>query len=1380
MKYLAKCFALFLALMMLVSFVPLSALAAEAAPGAGSQTAADSAPAADGGEDAAASGTEEDAAAPQPGDLSDDSSDGVVDGDEPIGPEDEPGDVSNSEPAGEPESASTQPEPPAAAAQGASGSIPVQPNTAKNDPDKELATPAGDEDLVRPAGTYAVENDLDSGAGSLRAALTAAIASTDASSTITIPLSLSNQVSTEISLNSPLPDIPSGKSITVTSPATDPQLCIIARAGSTVTGNTFNVAAGGSLQLSNMELEDLTDTGMKSSLASSMGTFTATNVNFVGGGRQTQFTIYGGGLDVSGGTATLTKVLFMGNCAQDGGGLAVRGTASVTVKSGEFDANAAISSNGRGSGGGIYLAATATLNLGSAGNTVQIRCNRAGLDGGGLYSEGGNLTFAGNVIVGGEDPGVAPYTSPNAGDGNEAKYDGGGICLRYGETDTTSKYIKGVTIQNNRAGWNGGGVYVYGKVLLSFQAGTRILDNKALGTATASVGNGGGIYCAAAGTGGIYTSLGSIDGAAVTLAGNRAARDGGGIWQNAGTMNIGATAVIGGANAGAGTSADPGDGNVAAGFGGGVYNATTNIFDMNGTVKNNVAARGGGVYIPSSTFMRSIDATIEGNKATSLAQATPGVEFTSTTQLYLSGTTVIDSLYCAKSLASSLAILPEGLSAGARIVVQGSDTAGQMVSGVVVANKPSGTLTEAEAACFVSADGELHALASGQNVVWDRSWLIATPVMTLQSAAHDSIQVSWNAVAGADGYEIENATSSSGPFTPVRTVTDGSTSWTHTGLTTARNQFYRMRAYTLVNGAKQYSAYTAEQYTMPLPAAPSVSATGRSPADIYLEWTAAAGAGSYTVERATSQAGPWTEVKAPYPSDTNLVYRDTGLTPSSTYYYRVCAVAYQGSITVPGPYSAIVSAKAGIGTPANFKLTKENPYQFALSWNSVPWANGYELWRATQSSGPYTVVVSRYMSMYTDYDLVDGQVYYYRMRAYENVSGTTYYSGYTPVVSNKAGMAAPGSMAATAVHPDDVKLSWGAVAGAELYNVERATAASGPWVVAADSLTDRTYTDTNLTSGTTYYYRVRGKMWQNSAAAYAYGPYSAVVSARPVFAAPAGLAVSTTATSAKLTWKAVAAAWGYEVWRSTTSSTSGFEQIEYIQNKATTSYTDTGLAAGKTYYYRVRAWRWRGGEEIFSLNSAITARTLPAKPGSFKAASASYNSVKLTWSKPAGASGYEVQRATGSGSYKTVKTITSGSTLSYKNGSLKTGTSYKFRVRAYRLVGGVKKYGAYTAAKTAKPVPAKVAGAKATAGSKKVALSWKAVSGASGYEVRRATSKGGTYKTVKTVKGGKTVKFTNAKLTPGKKYYYKVRAYRTVNGKKVYGAYSTVVSAKAL
>ena len=84
----------------------------------------------------------------------------------------------------------------------------------------------------------------------------------------------------------------------------------------------------------------------------------------------------------------------------------------------------------------------------------------------------------------------------------------------------------------------------------------------------------------------------------------------------------------------------------------------------------------------------------------------------------------------------------------------------------------------------------------------------------------------------------------------------------------------------------------------------------------------------------------------------------------------------------------------------------------------------------------------------------------------------------------------------------------------------------------------------------------------------------------------------------------------------------------------------------------------------------------------------------------------------------------------------------------------------------------------AAAGKKQANVKWKKISNAQGYVVYRATSKNGKYKAVSTIKKGSTVSYTNKKLTSKKTYYYKVRAYRVVNGKKVYSGYSKVKGVK--
>ncbi len=92
---------------------------------------------------------------------------------------------------------------------------------------------------------------------------------------------------------------------------------------------------------------------------------------------------------------------------------------------------------------------------------------------------------------------------------------------------------------------------------------------------------------------------------------------------------------------------------------------------------------------------------------------------------------------------------------------------------------------------------------------------------------------------------------------------------------------------------------------------------------------------------------------------------------------------------------------------------------------------------------------------------------------------------------------------------------------------------------------------------------------------------------------------------------------------------------------------------------------------------------------------------------------------------------------------------------------------------------AKVSSVKATNSKKKaVVIRWKKASGVNGYEVYRSNKKNGKYQKLTTLKKASKITYTDKKVTKKKTYYYKVRAYKVVDGKKVYGSYSAVKKVK--
>jgi uncharacterized repeat protein (TIGR02543 family) len=261
----------------------------------------------------------------------------------------------------------------------------------------------------------------------------------------------------------------------------------------------------------------------------------------------------------------------------------------------------------------------------------------------------------------------------------------------------------------------------------------------------------------------------------------------------------------------------------------------------------------------------------------------------------------------------------------------------------------------------------------------------------------------------------------------------------------------------------------------------------------------------------------------------------------------------------------------------------------------------------------------------------------------------------------------------------------------------------------------------------------------------------------------------------RLVWTASPGAAGYEVYRAE-SSTGTYELISSPE-AATTTYTDSELVTGKTYYYMIRAYAAADTSRIYGNYSAVvSARPIPLAPAKIAASSAGYNSIKLAWESVTGASRYEIYRASSqTGTYYRISSPVA-STVNYLNAGLTTGKNYYYMVRAYHLEDATPVNGAFSAVKTAKPIPTAPTSFSAVRYNvTSIRTSWRAVSGASGYKVYRATAASGTYSLVKTTT---STSWINSNLVKGKYYYYKIRAFRTMGSTLVYGVLTTARYAK--
>ncbi|MGN1120189.1 MAG: leucine-rich repeat domain-containing protein [Oscillospiraceae bacterium] len=321
-----------------------------------------------------------------------------------------------------------------------------------------------------------------------------------------------------------------------------------------------------------------------------------------------------------------------------------------------------------------------------------------------------------------------------------------------------------------------------------------------------------------------------------------------------------------------------------------------------------------------------------------------------------------------------------------------------------------------------------------------------------------------------------------------------------------------------------------------------------------------------------------------------------------------------------------VKATAGVG-----KVT--------LTWDAVSGATKYRVQRLNGST--WATVATPTTAAYTDTNVVAGTTYSYRVLSY--VDGA--WSGVSAVAKATPVSTVPQNVKATA-GDKSVTVTWSAVSGATKYRVQRLNGST--WTTVAIPTTT-TYTDTTVTNGTSYSYRVLSYVDG------AWSGVSAVVTATPKSATTVPQNVKATAgdKSVTVTWSEVDGAEKYRVQRLNGST---WATIAY---PTTTTYTDTTVTNGTSYSYRVLSYvdgAWSGVSAVVS----ATPKSAATVPQNVKAA-AGDGSVTVTWSAVSGATKYRVQRLNGS----TWVTVAYPTTTAYTDTAVTNGTTYSYRVLSY-------------------------------------------------------------------------------------------------------------------
>ena len=431
---------------------------------------------------------------------------------------------------------------------------------------------------------------------------------------------------------------------------------------------------------------------------------------------------------------------------------------------------------------------------------------------------------------------------------------------------------------------------------------------------------------------------------------------------------------------------------------------------------------------------------------------------------------------------------------------------------------------------------------------------------------------------------------------------------------------------------------------VPPTAKPSyVGASGKP----YIYWSAVDGANRYYVYRSTTKDGTYSFLG----STANLNYTDSKANAGTTYYYKVKALAADGTDSSLSAAVAITCRCARPVVTPDYLTSTGKPY---IYWSAVDGASQYEVYRSGSSNGTYEYVGTTTATNYTDNKANAGYTYYYKVKALA-ADGTD--SSLSAAVAITCRCARPVVKTDYWASTGKPYIKWDAVDGAGKYYIYRSGTKNGTYTLLGTT-TATNYTDSKANAGYTYYYKVRAISKVRSTAN---SSLSATVAATCHCARPVvkpDYLISTGKPYIK--WSAVSGASKYYVYRSGSSNGT----YKYVGTTTATNYTDNKANAGYTYYYKVKAVS-KVSSGANSYYSVVIGATCHCARPSVKITT-SNGSPRLTWNAVTGASQYEVYRATSkNGSYTKMFTT---SNLSYTNTSAKAGTTYYYKVKAVSKV----------------------------------------------------------------------------------------------------------------
>ena len=565
---------------------------------------------------------------------------------------------------------------------------------------------------------------------------------------------------------------------------------------------------------------------------------------------------------------------------------------------------------------------------------------------------------------------------------------------------------------------------------------------------------------------------------------------------------------------------------------------------------------------------------------------------------------------------------------------------------------------------------------AGLACAYPSSVYIAVPGLYIANVS-GGLQISVTAVGGANSYEVKKSVNG-GAFSVIKTLNSSSLSFVDANVSDNVKYAYTVQAFANASLKSDVSS----QVVATRLAKPILKTIENKDNGIYITWDQVSTATSYDVYRKTGN-GEF----APIGSSNTVSYNDTTAVSGTVYTYTVVAKNATGC----GAYDNAGLTTKRLNTPVNV-ASRTNASGIYVTWNAVPGAESYTIFRNGTQVGTSTT------TRFEDKSAAQNTIFKYTIRA----NSGSYVSAINPTGAQGMNFGTVSSLKSTPIK-NGITLTWNKLSNAEGYRVYRKTASDSAYSKIATVTSGTAYNDTQMSSGTVYYYVIEA--YNGTVVA----DMSATVLSAKYLSVPSFTARNSGEGKIKIEITAVRGADKYVIERADGNSTT-YKAITTLTGGQLNCIDSDKIVAGQKYTYRVRAVA-NDGTKSFDSVVSMTKMIAPKLTSCYN----EIPGVQLKWTAVDGATQYFVYRKLPNQTSWT-KIATLGKTVTaYVDASVVGNTVYQYTVEA-KTADGLTGYDEIGRECRFLETPDLISRTNAVGG---VTIKWNKVAGATSYRIYR-------------------------------------------------------------